>query len=80
MFANVSKHSLALYAHGQIPQMNIDAPWNDDLDHVSLQKLKFKSVGGFGETAFFHRQSGTLLVTDAVVKIEDDAPPIIQEV
>ena len=63
----------------EIPVCNNDAPWATDLDHISLQKLKFKSVGGFGETAFFHKQTGTLLVTDAVVKIEKDAPAIIQE-
>jgi hypothetical protein len=31
--------------------------------------LKFKSVGGFGETAIFHRETKTLLVTDTVVKV-----------
>ena len=63
----------------EIPTNNTDSPWAADLDHISLEKLKFKSVGGFGETAFFHRQTGTLLVTDAVVKVENDAPIIIQE-
>lgn len=63
----------------EIPISSKDAPWSGDLDHITLQKLKFKSVGGFGETAFLHKQTGTLLVTDAVVKVEADAPAIIQE-
>ena len=34
------------------------APWFKDFDHCVLEKLSFKSVGGFGETAFFHRSTG----------------------
>ena len=63
----------------EIPVKNQDAMWKDDFDHVSVGPLKFKSVGGFGETAFLHRSTGTLLVTDAVVKVEDEPPAIIQE-
>jgi hypothetical protein len=63
----------------EIPRAGIAAPWSEDFDHASIGPLKFKSVGGFGETAFLHRSSGTLLVTDAVIKVEDDPPPIIQE-
>lgn len=63
----------------EIPSTSEEAPWGTEIDHISLQKLKFKSVGGFGETAFFHKDTGTMLVTDAVVKIESDAPAIIQE-
>ena len=36
-------------------------------------------VGGFGDTAFFHKKTKTLLVTDAVIRVDDDAPAIIQE-
>jgi len=62
-----------------IPASNADAAWKDDLDHVSLGVLKPKGPGGFAETAFFHRATGTLLVTDAVVKVEDEPPAIINE-
>ena len=54
-------------------------PWEADFDIAVLGPLKFKSVGGFGETAMFHRQSKTLLVTDAVIKVGSVAPPIILE-
>ena len=36
-------------------------------------------MGGFGDTAFFHKKTKTLLVTDAVIRVDDDAPAIIQE-
>ena len=54
-------------------------PWAEDFDIAVLGPLKFKSVGGFGETAMFHRQSKTLLVTDAILKVGSVAPPIILE-
>lgn len=38
-----------------------------------------KGVGGFAETAFFHRVTSTLLVTDAVIRVDDDPPEIINE-
>lgn len=36
-------------------------------------------LGGYGETAFFHRKTSTLLVTDAVIKIGDKPPAILEE-
>jgi len=36
-------------------------------------------VGGFGETALFHRASKTLLVTDAVIRVPPAPPAIISE-
>lgn len=62
-----------------IPEKNEDAPWKDDLDHVSIGPLRPKGAGGYGETAFYHRDSNTLLVTDAVVNVEDEPPAIIQD-
>jgi len=53
--------------------------WVADLDYEILEPLRFKSIGAFSETAFFHKPSQTLLVTDAVVSITADPPPIIQE-
>jgi hypothetical protein len=53
--------------------------WRADLDHARMPVLRPPGIGGFSETAFFHRATGTLLVTDAVQKIEDEPPPIIQE-
>ena len=62
-----------------IPAKASDAPWCDDIDHLILGPLRPPGVGGFAETAFFHRSSSTLLVTDAVVRVDDNPPEIIQE-
>jgi hypothetical protein len=61
-----------------IPSNSSEAPWFEDIDH-SLLSVKPSPIGGFAETAFFHRSSGTLLVTDTIVKLEDEPPAIIQE-
>ena len=63
----------------EIPANSIDAPWFDDFDHAVLGPLRFKSVGGFGETALFHRDTNTLIVTDTVVKVADQPAKILEE-
>ena len=52
----------------EIPSNSSQAPWYGDLDHAVLS-VQPSPVGGFGETAFFHRASKTLLVTDTIVKV-----------
>lgn len=52
----------------EIPSNSSQAPWYSDLDHAVLS-VQPSPVGGFGETAFFHRASKTLLVTDTIVKV-----------
>lgn len=63
----------------ELPQNSNASPWKDDIEHVSLGPLRPKGVGGFGDTAFFHKETKTLLVTDAVVRVDDNPPPIIDE-
>lgn len=53
--------------------------WASDFDWETLGPLKFKSVGAFSETAMFHRQSKSLILTDTVVSVTEDPPKIIQE-
>ena len=53
----------------EIPADSRTAPWYDDIDHAILGPLRPPGVGGFAETAYFHRISKTLLVTDTVVKV-----------
>lgn len=62
-----------------MPRTSAEAPWKSDFETAVLGPLKFKSVGGFGETALFHKSSKTLIITDTVIKVADDAPPILQE-
>jgi hypothetical protein len=53
--------------------------WMEDFDYEVLGPFRFQSVGGFSETAFFHKSTKTLLVTDCVVSVTDTPPRILQE-
>ena len=53
--------------------------WKNEIDYEVLGPFKFESVGAFSETAFFHQKSKTLLVTDTVVSVSKNPPPIIEE-
>jgi hypothetical protein len=59
------------------------APWATafpgELDYATLGPFKAKGVGGFGETAFFHKPTKTLLTVDAIVKIPTEPPAIMKE-
>ncbi|EIE23551.1 hypothetical protein COCSUDRAFT_28911 [Coccomyxa subellipsoidea C-169] len=52
-----------------------DLPWADELEHVSLSESI--GIAPYSETAFFHKASRTLLVTDAVVYVSEDPPEVI---
>jgi hypothetical protein len=56
-------------------------PWSEDLDFRIFKgrvaKAKFENVGSLTEVAMFHRASCTLLLTDAVVFVPQDAPEIV---
>jgi hypothetical protein len=62
-----------------IPSDFKSSPWGDEIEHHLLDPLIPPGVGGFSETAFFHKSSKTLLVTDLVVKVESEPPEIIQD-
>ena len=53
--------------------------WMNEIDYEILGPLQFQSVGAFSETAFFHKATKTLLVTDTVVSVTKTPPAIIQE-
>jgi hypothetical protein len=56
-----------------------DPEWKDEIDYEVLGPFRFASVGGFSETAFYHKASRTLLTTDVVISVDNTPPPIIQE-
>ena len=58
-----------------LPEKATDTPWAADFDHETLGPFLSRD-GAFGETAFFHRSTKTLLVTDIVVQITDNLPAI----
>jgi Domain of unknown function (DUF4336) len=51
--------------------------WTADIEYEVLGPLYFRSVGAFSETAFYHRPTRTLVVTDTVASVTKDPPPII---
>lgn len=62
------------------PMGSTDAPeWGSEIEYEILGPLRFRAVGSFGETAFFHKATSTLLVTDTIVEVQGTPPPIIQE-
>ena len=65
--------SLGYNYYNKVPE------WTSDFDYETLGPLTFQSVGAYSETAFFHKPSKTLLVTDCVIKVSDEPPLIIQE-
>jgi len=48
-------------------------PWAGDCDTAALD------IGTFGEIALFHRRSATLVVTDTVISIPEDPPPLLSD-
>ena len=54
-------------------------PWSDEIEYSSLQGGTF-NIGGkpttLCETAFFHKASKSLIVTDAVAQISKSVPPL----
>ncbi|KAI2495139.1 DUF4336-containing protein [Fragilaria crotonensis] len=53
--------------------------WAADFDWEVLGPFAFQSVGGFSETAFFHKPTRSLIVTDTVVSVTETPPAIIME-
>ena len=58
-----------------LPAKAADTPWAADFDQEILGPFISRD-GAFGETAFLHRPSKTLVVTDAVVQITEELPEI----
>lgn len=46
---------------------------------VALAAANFENVGSLTEVAMFHRASRTLLLTDAVIFVPQDAPEIVPQ-
>ena len=53
--------------------------WTADFDYETLGPLSFKSVGAYSETAFYHKATTTLIITDCVCSVTKTPPKVIQE-
>ena len=59
-----------------LPKESSKAPFARDFDYAILDINLGR--GSFGEVAFFHKRSRTLLVTDSVLCVPEDPPEIVQ--
>jgi Domain of unknown function (DUF4336) len=60
-----------------LPADSHQTPFGDEFDYAILDSIDL-GPGQFAEVAVFHRQSRTLLVTDSIVSIPSEPPPIVQ--
>ncbi|MEW6495742.1 MAG: DUF4336 domain-containing protein [Cyanobacteriota bacterium] len=60
-----------------LPKYSITAPFADDFDYAILGPIEL-GPGRFGEVAFLHKRSHTLLVTDSVLRVPEEPPAIVQ--
>ena len=60
-----------------LPKYSITAPFADEFDYAILGPIEL-GPGRFGEVAFFHKRSQTLLVTDSVLRVPEEPPAIVQ--
>ncbi len=60
-----------------LPIDSNESPFADEFDYAILGPIDLK-LGQFGEVAFFHRRSQTLLVTDSIISIPEKPPAILQ--
>ncbi|MBD0269490.1 MAG: DUF4336 domain-containing protein [Cyanobacteria bacterium Co-bin8] len=59
-----------------LPAESSRSPFGDQFDYAILGPLGL-GLGPFVEVAFFHRSTRSLLVTDSVVSISEDPPPVL---
>ncbi|CAE7843463.1 Mettl7b [Symbiodinium microadriaticum] len=52
-------------------------PWEKEIDYKVFFVAPPDTAGTYAETAFFHRRSKTLLLTDAVLKVPEGPPRIL---
>lgn len=60
-----------------LPFESSKTPFFDEFDYAILGPIDLR-LGLFGEVAFFHRRSQTLLVTDLVISIPEKPPTILE--
>lgn len=60
-----------------LPETSSQTPFAAEFDYAILGPIDL-NLGPFAEVAFLHKQSRTLLVTDAVLAVPEVPPPIVQ--
>ncbi|GMH35152.1 hypothetical protein BSKO_03020 [Bryopsis sp. KO-2023] len=73
---NLPLQFFGIFPQGVLKDMDSEVPWADEIE----QKLFTPPPVGLGsivECAFFHKSTGTLLLTDAVVCVGEMAPDVV---
>ncbi|CAE8689775.1 unnamed protein product [Polarella glacialis] len=52
-------------------------PWEQEIEYKVFYVGPPETAGTYAETAFFHKKTNTLLITDAVLKVPDMPPPVL---
>jgi hypothetical protein len=60
-----------------LPSDSSKTPFFDEFDYAILGPIDLR-LGLFGEVAFFHRRSQTLLVTDLVISLPEKPPDVLE--
>jgi hypothetical protein len=60
-----------------LPKDSSQTPFANEFDYAILGPIDL-GPGRFGEVAFFHKRSRTLLVTDSVLSVPEEPPAIVQ--
>lgn len=60
-----------------LPEDSSKTPFANEFDYAILGPIGL-GIGSFGEVAFFHKRSQTLLVTDSVVSVPETPPQIVE--
>jgi len=60
-----------------LPKDSSQTPFASEFDYAVLGPIEL-GPGRFGEVAFFHKRSRTLLVTDSVLCVPEEPPAIVQ--
>lgn len=60
-----------------LPKDSQQTPFAEEFDYAILGPIDL-GPGRFGEVAFFHKRSRTLLVTDSVLSVPEEPPAIVQ--
>jgi hypothetical protein len=60
-----------------LPEDSSQTPFASEFDYAVLGPIEL-GPGRFGEVAFFHKRSRTLLVTDSVLCVPEEPPAIVQ--
>lgn len=60
-----------------LPADSAATPFSEEFDYTLLGPINL-GLGPFGEAAFYHRRSQSLLVTDTLISVPDEPPEVLQ--